>query len=87
MTRINTENLRDAWTWYAITQAHCNTDPRFRPGPDQDERAWAAFEAAFRDFDAWLAAERAAAWEEGRTAGRSDTHDHPAPNPHLRRDQ
>ena len=38
-------------------------------------------------FDAWLADIRAAAWEEGREAGRSDTHDHPAPNPHTRRDQ
>lgn len=40
-----------------------------------------------RDFGAWLADIRAAAWEEGREAGRSDTHDHPAPNPHLRRTQ
>lgn len=82
MTSINRIALRDAWTRHAITQARRNTDHQFCPGPDQDEPAWEAFKAAVRDFNTWLADIRAAAWEEGRTAGRSDTHDRPALNPY-----
>lgn len=40
-----------------------------------------------RLFGEWLRGIQAEAWEEGREAGRSDTHDRPAPNPYLRRDQ
>lgn len=37
---------------------------------------------AAAEFNTWLTRVRAEAWEEGREAGRSDTHDHPAPNPY-----
>lgn len=73
-----TTDLRSMWIRRAVD------------GVELDQRGIAGFTAAVvtsHKFDAWLADIRAAAWEEGRTAGRSDTHDHPAPNPHMRRDQ
>lgn len=71
MTSINRIALRDAWARYV----YADTRPRYRNTVEMEREA-------FRDFDAWLADSRAAVWEEGRTAGRSDTHDHPAPNPY-----
>ena len=75
MTRISTVNLRDAWIGHSLSALRA-------PGTTSRQVS----DNAARAFDTWLADILAAAWEEGRTAGRSDTHDHPAPNPHLRRD-
>lgn len=71
MISINRIALRDAWARYACS----GTRPWYRNTAEMEREA-------FQCFDTWLADIRAAAWEEGRTAGRSDTHDHPAPNPY-----
>lgn len=71
MTRISTANLRDAWIGHSLS-ALCAPGTTSRQVSD----------SAARVFDAWLDQQRTGAWEEGRTAGRSDTHDHPAPNPY-----
>ena len=76
MTEVSTENLRDAWIGQSLSA------PRI-PGTTSRQVS----DNAARMFDTWLADIRAAAWEEGRTAGRSDTPRRPASNPYLRRDQ
>ena len=76
MTEVSTRNIRGAWIGYNFST---------RPAPDGT--LLQITENAAGDFDTWLDGIRAAAWEEGREAGRSDTHDRPAPNPHLRKDQ
>lgn len=73
---INTRNIRDAWIGY-----------NFSAHPTPEGTLLEIADRAAGAFDTWFADIRAAAWEEGREAGRSDTHDHPAPNPHLRRTQ
>lgn len=71
MTRISTGDIRDAWIGHILSA-------RRAPGTTSRQVS----DNAARAFDEWLADIRAAAWEEGRTAGRSDTHDRPAPNPY-----
>lgn len=71
MTRISTVNLRDAWIGHSLSALRA-------PGITSRQVS----DSAARAFSEWLDQQRAAAWEEGRTAGRSDTHDRPAPNPY-----
>lgn len=60
MTRISTNDIRDAWIGQSLSagRAHGTTSRQISDN-------------AARDFDTWLSDIRATAWKEGREAGRS----------------